>query len=203
MRLNKLEFPSWVTLVLNEAMNPGIDFDKNMSMQAFKSYVMKMLKLNFCNQWLSEVTSVFKFPRLRTYRLFKSTHYFEPYLSLVKIDKHRKALARFRCSSHHLAIESGRWSMVPVVDRLCVICGVLDDEFHFFSNCQSNTSERAVFHNNLRCELGPDAFYEFKKSIVVNSLSSTSSNILNITASFIFRSFKRKDSLLFAPLQRV
>ena len=41
-------------------------------------------------------------------------------------------------SSHRLAIGSGRWTRpnrTPVNERICVECGVVEDEYHFVIEC--------------------------------------------------------------------
>ena len=50
----------------------------------------------------------------------------------------RVAVSRLRVSSHRLEVEKGRWKTPPVPfnNRLCNICQVLDDEFHFLFKCQ-------------------------------------------------------------------
>ena len=154
------------------------------------------------NQWSGDVGSIFKLPILRTYRSFKLKFSFEPYLDCIKIDRHRKAFSRFRCGSHHLTIETGRWSGTPIGDRLCPACGVLDDEWHLFCSCKINATDRLSFYSKLNQFLGVDAFNEFAKSIFKNSLSSTSAPILCITASFIHNSFKRRERFFDAQSQR-
>ena len=50
---------------------------------------------------------------------------FKAYLNVVNISKHRIALSRLRTSSHHLAIETGRWHnpiSIPYNDRKCIVC---------------------------------------------------------------------------------
>ena len=42
---------------------------------------------------------------------------------------------RFRCGSHHLPIETLRWSRVTRENRLCEKCRVLGDEYHFIFHC--------------------------------------------------------------------
>ena len=42
-------------------------------------------------------------------------------------------------SSHRLAIESGRWgrpNRIPVDERKCKVCSVLEDEYHFVIECK-------------------------------------------------------------------
>ena len=60
-----------------------------------------------------------------------------PYLRLTNIHM-RSLLARFRCGSHHLANETGRWSRSKLLSqdspqRLCQICTEhsIEDETHF------------------------------------------------------------------------
>jgi len=45
------------------------------------------------------------------------------------------SITRFRCGSHHLPIESLRWSRVARENRLCGKCCVLGDEYHFIFHC--------------------------------------------------------------------
>ena len=76
--------------------------------------------------------------KLRTYRLFKNTLKYEPYLNLPPYL--RVPLARLRTSAHGLKIETGRYTIpnpTPVEERLslCDLCGVTEDEVHFLINC--------------------------------------------------------------------
>ena len=62
----------------------------------------------------------------------------QPYLKNVNIYKFRKDLSKLRVSSHRLAIESGRWHKpqpISYVDRKCLCCDVLEDEYHFILEC--------------------------------------------------------------------
>ena len=75
-------------------------------------------------------------PILRFYSRFDPTFGLHSHFSLVKNYNHRIAYTRFRCSSHHLAIETGRWRGQDVKNRLCSKCRVIDDEDHFISSCR-------------------------------------------------------------------
>ena len=48
----------------------------------------------------------------------------------------KKCLTKFRKSDHDLFIERGRYLKIPREDRKCKICGIIDDENHFFFNCK-------------------------------------------------------------------
>ena len=58
-------------------------------------------------RWANNIPDYDTQPKLRTYCMFKHDIKLEPYLSLI-LPKHRQAIAKFRCSAHHLAIETGR-----------------------------------------------------------------------------------------------
>ena len=48
----------------------------------------------------------------------------------------RLILTKFRLSEHKLLKEIGRYLKIPRDQKLCAICNVLDDEFHFFLRMQ-------------------------------------------------------------------
>jgi len=75
----------------------------------------------------------------------------EGYLSVIPNYHHRSTITRLRISSHHLAVETGRYEGKERKDRICATCdaGEVDNEDHFISSCSSVTSERA----KLRCSL--------------------------------------------------
>ena len=55
-------------------------------------------------------------------------------------DKYRKAISRWRLSSHKLYIEIGRYK-IPKIDRyerLCCICDILEDEYHVLFVCRAH-----------------------------------------------------------------
>jgi hypothetical protein len=58
----------------------------------------------------------------------------------------RLILAKFRLSEHKVLIEIGRNLKIPTDQRLCAICKVLEDEFHFFFECKKNTNNRNILY---------------------------------------------------------
>ena len=65
-------------------------------------------------------------------------------------DKDRKIITRWRLSSHHLYIETGRYKNPPVVreERKCVICEEVEDEEHVrFSNVVHTSTPEIFIHN--------------------------------------------------------
>ena len=68
----------------------------------------------------------------------------EPYLLLAS-SNHRIELARFRASSHNLAIEVGRHAKpnpIPINERICASCNLVEDEIHHLVKCHKYESKR-------------------------------------------------------------
>ena len=62
----------------------------------------------------------------------------------------RLILTKFRLSEHKLLIEIGKNLKIPRDHRLCTICNVLEDEFHFFSECKRNTNNRNILYQHFQ-----------------------------------------------------
>ena len=77
------------------------------------------------------------------YRIFKSDIAFEKYLSKLS-DNNIYQLCKFRCGSHRLPVETGRWQNLSRSDRLCHLCDSSDigDEYHYIMSCSALKEER-------------------------------------------------------------
>ena len=75
-------------------------------------------------------------PKLRTYRLLKDNITTENYLSLPKYQ--RSLIAKLRSGTLPLAIETGRYTNVPLENRICTLCdnNIIEDEIHFMCVCE-------------------------------------------------------------------
>ena len=95
------------------------------------------IKTQFIESWKNDIRNIVRNPSLRTYTMIKSEFTSEPYLHILKNKKYQAAFSRFRAGSHTLEIERGRYMnpRVPVDKRLCLTCGVIEDEVHFLLNC--------------------------------------------------------------------
>lgn len=73
------------------------------------------------------------------YRAIKNTFGYEPYLDIIRNNKHRQLLTRLRVSAHRLRIESARYgrNRLERHERICEICadGNVEDEYHFILIC--------------------------------------------------------------------
>ena len=96
-----------------------------------------------------------------------------------------RALAAIRLRSHCLAIETGGWQGLPLEDRCCPRCSVLEDEMHFLFDCD--------IYNDLREHHLPEEYY-VRGSIenVVNLLNTDNLKVLNNLALYIRKALNRR-----------
>jgi hypothetical protein len=73
--------------------------------------------------------------KLRTYRQFKTIYEYEPYLKCISDFRTRQTICKFRISNHRLRIETGRFKNIPLDERKCNECNVVEDEIHFLTEC--------------------------------------------------------------------
>ena len=98
------------------------------------------------NDTLADIANSTKFPKLRTYKLFKKDFMLENYLFEIENTKHALAVTCFRIISHNLRIETGRYDQrkIKPEDRLCIYCRsqAVEDEQHFLLQCLLYNNER-------------------------------------------------------------
>ena len=103
-----------------------------------KSVFKGKLIENYKMEWGAKINDVERNPKLRTYRDFKTTVKFEPYLNIL-YPKCRADIARFRTSSHDLEIERSRYTRpkTALEERKCKMCtdSPVEDEVHFLLKC--------------------------------------------------------------------
>ena len=115
--------------------------------------------------------------KLFIYSKLKTDIKLEDYLKLTKKINNRQLLIKFRTSDHPLEIDLGRYKKIPRHQRLCKTCKVLDDEIHFFLQCQINNIKKyhanfdqLDFFSQVKIILIPDQ--EFLPSVVDYSKSN-------------------------------
>ena len=84
--------------------------------------INETLHTKFMNDTLVDIANSTKFPKLRTYKLFKKDFRLENYLIEIENTKHALALTCFRISSHNLRIETGCYDQrkIKPEERLCI-----------------------------------------------------------------------------------
>ena len=77
------------------------------------------------------------------YRIFKCDFDMEKYLSILPYNL-ATLFCKYRCGSHRLPVETGRWQSVARNERLCHLCDSSDigDEFHYIMSCRFFANER-------------------------------------------------------------
>ena len=78
-----------------------------------------------------------------------------PFLSSSKANN----ITRFRCGSHYLPIETGRWSGINREERLCPTCLVLGDEVHYLFDC--NEFPRLIEQQELQNVWSDENIYDY------------------------------------------
>ena len=83
------------------------------------------------------------------YTIFKETLEFEEYLITLDF-KYMKNLCKFRCRSHNLPVNNGRFIEVTQADLKCTLCknGDVGDEYHYLCVCSYFNAERTKFIGN-------------------------------------------------------
>ena len=90
----------------------------------------------------------YKSQKLRYYNLYKYEKSPEEYL-YFNISKYQRSLfAQFRCGILPLEIEIGRYSNIPLENRICQVCDndSIEDEIHFLCQCKKYDPIRNVLY---------------------------------------------------------
>ena len=128
----------------------GMELEKEEITVDLLSRVVQRSKEKFVQQWAVKLWDDTERRRdagenkLRTYRQFKLEFGYEPYLDVVRVQLHQRAITRFRVSAHNLHVETGRHHRprpTPVEDRICMYCNdnmnekMVEDECHALMVC--------------------------------------------------------------------
>jgi len=141
---------NWVTYLRQHLFTNGFGFawlqQSVGNEKLFISNYVERMKNQHIQTWSMHCNENSK---LRSYTQFKSIFGREMYINIIDISKFRTALAKFRCSSHNLMIEYGRYFNIPVEDRHCVYCETcIEDEYHFLMQCPLYSDLRYKYIDN-------------------------------------------------------
>jgi len=141
-------------------------------------------------EWHSNVCATSK---LSYYSEYKTLLDVERYLTVVPHINLRKCIARFRCSSHNLAVEKGRHLNIRREERFCTYCSltdsyVVEDEFHFLVKCPLYTDLRQIYLRNVN---------NFTSHLdMIHLMSSKSTLTVTNLCNYLYESCKRRDAFL-------
>ena len=144
--------------------------------------------------------------KLRTYRVFKSSFTREPYLDLVRNRNQRSFITRLRTGSHHLHIETGRWTrpVTPVDQRTCSVCTPvssgpgsqthIDDEYHFLMSCPKFKNVREIAFQDVSL-VSPEFANLSEKQQFCALLCPTQPKIAKITNQLVKQMFELREKI--------
>ena len=186
MLYDKNGHTNWVTSIRKFLFSKGFGYVwDNQYVDSNDSFIFELtrrLKDIYIQEWFENMSLSSK---CLYYRMFKCTLEQETYLSVVNVKKFRIALSRFRCSSHDLYIESGRFRAIDREKRICKLCdqSVIEDEYHFLLICPVYNQLRNIYIKNYY-SVHPN-HHKF-----VALLSNTKKNILQNLSMFVYYAMK-------------
>ena len=151
---------------------------------------------NFVKNTLGNILDSEKYPKLRTYKLFKHDFRLANHLLFLNNRNHQIALTKFRLSSHNLRIETGRYeanSKLKSCDRLCLFCDdqTAENEHHFLLKC----SNYSTFRNSLFdvCQIEITNFNNMDPlEKFMCMMKSKNSKVIAALAKFIYLSMNKR-----------
>ena len=110
-------------------------------------------------------------------------------------EKYRKAISRFRSSSHQLFIETGRHTIpkTPLNERICKYCDKyeIDDEIHMTLSCTFHKTERAIFFSEL-----PQNYIDLPTNeLFIKLLSDNNKDVVINLGKFIYNCFEQRKKI--------
>ena len=134
--------------------------------------------------------------KLRIFRTFKQDYCMEGYLLLLPNLKHMSTIARFRMSSHILAIETGRHAKPKIAkeERKCRYCNLdaVEDEEHFFLKCSLYNEERLSLFNSVVLNVSTKS----QRDVFVYHLSSKEPAIVKALGIFLHNAFTKREKVM-------
>ena len=182
-RENTIPVNSWINNVKNTLFKYGFgyiwlnqDFVKydHSFIHRFKSTVIDSF-------WQENTGNIQELSKNRLYRNLNLES--NDYLHILPNNFIRIAITKLRLGSHYLMIERGRWKKLELIDRQCISCNDIEDEYHVIMCCKK--------YKNIRQKYLPETIYK-KPSMYkfINLLNSKNIKELRNLGLFIFNVFK-------------
>ena len=161
------------------------------NVDVFLSTFKQRLNDNFIQNWRDQINGSTHANFYTAIAQFQ----FQTTLENINIYKYFQAMSKLRMPSHRLAIESGRWVKpirLPIEERKCTDCNVLEDEYHFIFECNRYTE--------LRKEYIPKYHWNRPSMFkLVELLNSTNIKLLRNLCIYIFQAFKSRTEQVYGP----
>jgi len=153
------------------------------------SLIMQRIKDQFLQNWRSRLDLSSRAVFYKHIACFR----FQPYLDLLNVSKYRISFSRLRLVSHRLCIEVGRWHRpvsIPVNERLCTTCNILEDEYHFVMECQ--------LYVNIRKQRLPAYYWKRPNMFKFTELINTESiRILKNLSIYVKEAFEIRNNIMY------
>ena len=184
---------NWASLIKHLLMSLGF-YDVWLA-QGVGDYNVFILTLkqrlsdNFIQNWHSRLESSSRATFYSSVAIFQ----LQPYLEKINVVKFQKAVSRLRVASHRLEIEAGRWARpnrIPINDRICRVCKVLEDEYHFVIECR--------LYEELRNKHIPK-YYWLRPSMLkfVQLMKSDKVKLIRNVSQYILHAFKLRSEIMY------
>ena len=144
------------------------------------------------DKWYQDIQAK---PKLRFYKIFKSTLNVENYVSYNLEPIQRSFIAQLRAGILPLFIETGRFYNIKLEHRICTLCNMnkIENEIHFLFEC--------VLYNDLRtswlinvCNKNTN----FNNLSIENKLKFMFENCFRNTAKYVVNCFNRRKDIIFS-----
>ena len=135
---------TWVSLVKSLLYRIGFGYYWEQQCVFNESYFLSIFKQRIYDIYLQEWSANVDITSdNRLYKHIKDKFCFEGYLNLSNKCL-RNSITKIRLSSHVFMIERGRWNRnIPnVLNRKCISCNTIEDEYHCMVVCPRFTKER-------------------------------------------------------------
>ena len=113
------------------------------------------------------------------------------YVDLLKSSNKRAIIIKLRIRAHKLAIEGGRYIIIPRNQRVCSICDSceLEDEEHFLLKCSLYNQLRQVFGSKIKN-------IQNQRPNLKTVLDNPNRCILKLSSHFIGNSLKLRENVV-------
>lgn len=184
---------NWASLVRHLLMSLGfyeVWLNQGVGNYAgFISILKQRLTDNFIQNWTNRLENS---SRALFYRSIASFQ-FQPYLDHINIQKVSQSLSKLRMSSHRLEIEAGRWARptsLPIDQRKCFMCQVVEDEYHFVIECHLYSDLRQKYISKYYWQR--PSMFKF-----IELIKSSNRGCLRKLGTFIKQAFKVRTDFLY------
>ena len=184
---------NWASLIKHLLMSLGFyDVWLAQGVEDYNVFILALkqrLSDNFIQNWHSRLESSSRATFYSSVAIFQ----LQPYLEKINVVKFQKAVSRLRVASHRLEIEAGRWARpnrIPINDRICRVCNVLEDEYHFVIECR--------LYEELRNKHIPK-YYWLRPSMLkfVQLMKSDKVKLIRNVSQYILHAFKLRSEIMY------